>query len=251
MSARLAPLWLTLTACSLAFPMSDFDRGGGDPSGGAPSGGATTGGGGAATGGGGALPETCGDNPPVSEIVDTFDSGVGPSLALFGPCVAVSGGEVVATPEPSGDFCWLHTLGAHRLACDSFSVRVSPALTSQLGAQTFIYLDDIGGAGDLNLILEGGGFQFVPSIDLPNPSFDPTRDLYWRLRGGVPDANGETTIAFDTSEDGVTWTERGAGPSPIPLTNVEVQVGAGVYQAVPNPPGEAHFDCVNAPAPCP
>lgn len=244
---------LSCAACSLVFPPSEYDRGGGAGAGGA-SGASDPGGAGGAggTGGAGGLSPTCGALPPVSEIVDTFDGGLqSPSLALFGACVSASGGEVIAAPSGLDDFCWVSTLGSHRLACDALTVRVGPTLTAELGAQTFIYLHDTGGAGDQNLILEGGGFQFTPPIPLQNSAYDPMRDLYWRLRAGVPDATGATTLAFDTSEDGVTWTERGAGPAAIPLTDVTVDVGAGVYMSVPTPPGEAHIDCFNAPAPCP
>jgi hypothetical protein len=57
-----------------------------------------------------------------------------------------------------------------------------------------------------------------------------------------------TSIAFDTSPDAVDWLERGTGTSPIPLGNVEIQIGAGIYLDVGDV-GRAKFDCVNQSCP--
>jgi hypothetical protein len=240
---RRAVVFATCAACSLVFPASDYEDGG--PGAGAGAGGAGGGGTGGTAGMAG-MPN-CGDNSPISNIVETFDGNAAFDIVPFQSCVDVAEDALVATPSGATEFCWARTVPSSRLACSSFSLRVDETLAPVLGAQTFLYLRDRDGDQSVELLLEGGGFQLT---DTPfgDSSYDPDRDRYWRLRGGVPDERGVTTLAFDTSPDGVEWTERAAGPSPFSLDNVEIQVGAGIYLEV-GEVGRAKFDCVNQTCP--
>src|SRR5688572_28677386 len=92
-------------ACSLVFPVEDYDQG---------SGGGAEGGGGA-----GGAPGTCEgpfDNPPLSDVINDFNGGIGADMALLN-CAAIVDGEVSIT-DVNGDYCWFYTVGARRLRCD-------------------------------------------------------------------------------------------------------------------------------------
>jgi hypothetical protein len=246
---RLAPIVAFSVGCSVVFPASEYEDGvlaGG--------GAGTTGGGGAggagAVGGeggsGGAAP-SCGPNAPISNIVESFDGGMAFDIVPFQACADLVEDALVVTPAGQGEFCWARTIAASRLACSSFSIRVDESLSPTLGAQTFLYLTDRDGGGSAELLLEGGGFQ-LSGVSFGDASYVPDRDRYWRVRAGVPDDAGVTPLAFDTSPDALDWLERGTGTSPIPLGNVEIQIGAGIYLEVGDV-GRAKFDCVNQSCP--
>jgi hypothetical protein len=234
--------------CSLVCPASDYEDGGaaaGAGAGGFAGAGGLGGAGG--EGGVGGTPSTCGDNAPISDIVESFDGDMAFDIVPFQACADLAEDALVVTPAGQGEFCWARTIAASRLACSSFSIRVDETLSPQLGAQTFLYLSDRDGGGSAELLLEGGGFQ-LSGVRFGDASYVPDRDRYWRVRAGVPDAAGVTSIAFDTSPDAVDWLERGTGTSPIPLGNVEIQIGAGIYLDVGDV-GRAKFDCVNQSCP--
>lgn len=260
---RALPLLCLATGCSFAFPLSDYDEGSTDGAGGAGggggvitggtggnSGGESTGGiggggqGGAGPGGGGAG-GGCGgtfNNSGTSAVTFDFDSSLPSSLVPNGSCISYDAGEVVFSPMGVTSFCWLQLAGSRHLTCDTFTVRISESGSQQLGMQRFFYVREVGGPGEMNLIQEGGGFN-LDGIG-PGGPYDPTFDLWWRLRAD------ETTVYFETSNDGVTWNERVSGPPPFSLDEVTIAFGAGVYQDIPNP-GEARYDCLNLAGSCP
>lgn len=249
MKRALATLWLT-AGCSLAFPLSEYEEGGTSPASGgsggagtAAAGGGGVAGGGAAAGGDGGAGAECGtfSNSGTSDVTFDFEEPIPPVLVPSGGCISYDAGEVVFSPAAVGDYCWLELAGSRHLACDTFAVRVSDPGSQELGMQRFIYIRQIGGEGALNLLQEVGGFNLEGIGEAP---YDPSRDFWWRLRAT------DTMLYFDTSEDGVRWTERIAGVPPFPLDEVSIQFGAGMWGFVENP-GQARFDCVNLPGACP
>ncbi len=69
-------------------------------------------------------------------------------------------------------------------------------------------------------------------------SYSATQHRYWQFR----EAAGR--LLFETSADGVTFTVRRDVAAPFDLTLVQVELGAGTYQAEASP-GFAEFDDVN------
>jgi hypothetical protein len=182
--------------------------------------------------------------------VATFDAAYSP-LAPQGTCVSLDAGTALFAPTATPtDFCWVSVQGPHRLTCSSLTFRVLEATNGVLGAQTFVYLHDAPTGDEVYLLLEGGGFRLsrsdgtdpVPFIG--SDVYSPDNDLWWRLRADL------TTIYFETSKDGASWTLRASGEPPIPMDALLVDIGAGIYEALQSPPGQARIDCVNSGPPC-
>jgi hypothetical protein len=180
-----------------------------------------------------------------STFADTFSSGQLTDLwTPAGPCVDQVGGELVSTPPASGLYChaWAH--GSYHLTCDSVTVRVPEVTNSTLGVQTFIYVHQPSASGQLQLLLEGGGFQIGNGTFYADAGpYDPVNDVWWRLR----ERDGE--LFFETSPDGQTWSIRVQAADPMPFDDVEIAIGAGTWQFVASP-GRARFHCYNVPPPC-
>jgi hypothetical protein len=70
-------------------------------------------------------------------------------------------------------------------------------------------------------------------------SYDPAQHHYWRIREGA----GWTF--WELSPDAQSWTELASEPTVIPLSAVNVGLGAGTYLVEPSPPGMARFDNLN------
>lgn len=256
MKLETAAFGLLLGGCSLVYDLGEYGEG----TGAGPTTGMTAGPGSAAsstaatgtsTGGGGMLDCGMSPVPPANEVVETFDADFG-SMVVSGTCVSNQAGEAVFEPGPPVDYCWLAYPGPRRLACGAFSVRVNEVTTSTFGAQTYFYMDDLDTGMRMHLLLESSGFQLTladGSMGVPfvggNNSYNPFTDVYWRIRGDDQD-----NIAFDTSEDGTSWTNRAFGPSPIGLESVQIAIGAGSHKGLgAADAGRARVDCLNT-APC-
>ncbi|NUP13040.1 MAG: hypothetical protein HOW73_43930 [Polyangiaceae bacterium] len=219
-AALLASLCATVvlaSSCSLVFPVDDYEDGG----------------------------PSCGgsyEHPPLSDISATFDDGVGEEIALLNCAQIVDG--AVSVEDFNGDYCWFYTVSAHRLTCDSITVRLVQSGSQETGSQRFIYVREVDGDGALDLLQEGGGFG-LGSIELSDSTFTFPEDAWWRLS-----ATEDDVITFSTSADGVEWRERGSGPAPFSLENVYVAIGGGNWNGLADP-GENRFDCFNVAPPCP
>ena len=183
-------------------------------------------------------------NPGTSTFIDDFS--VEPFTDRWFPvasCIAQTGGEIVASPPPSGDYCHAWTLGDYHLTCDSVTVRVAEVTTPVPRVQTLLYVYAITADTQLHALLEGGTF-FVIHDEL-TATYDPTIDLWWRLR------EHDGLVLFEMSPDGLAWTERARTPTPVSLDHVQIAIGAGTYgdATVPDP-GTARFRCFNVPPPC-
>ncbi|MBW2524881.1 MAG: hypothetical protein JRI23_11925 [Deltaproteobacteria bacterium] len=88
-------------------------------------------------------------------------------------------------------------------------------------------------AGQLFAIFAGG-----VEVSRGEGDFSLEYDRWWRIReqGG--------TVYFETSRNGVDWSQGHEGPSPSFIDDVEVYFWGGTIEAHPNP-GEVGFDNVN------
>jgi len=239
---KFAAALILLTGCSLAFPLGEYDSGSGlaPTTGGA--GGVGAGGvGGHAAGGGGGSPPNCegGPNPPLSDIVSDFDSGVGDNLQLLN-CAEIVDGEVHTDPALTSEYCWVFTTGVRRLACDAVTVRILEA-GEQQGVHRFIYIRQNDGDGALNVLQEVGGFG--GDLTFTDTSFLLSQDGWWRVSAD------ETTITFSTSADGATWNTKATATPSFPLDNISIAVGSGMWQNGATPSFD-RFDCFNVGPPC-
>jgi len=189
--------------------------------------------------------------PPISSLTDEFSDGVfGPNWTNGSTCMAEVGGEMVANVvanDTMGRYCILGTLAHYRLSCDAFFVHLPEVTTATFGAQTGLYVTDWANGHGINFLLDNGGFavgidQDPETIVISN-GYSATADAWWRVRGEAGH------LYFDTSPDGVAWSERLDEPYPYSLGDVGVTLGAGTYAPVANP-GVARFRCFNSPPPC-
>ncbi len=263
--ARSALAAVTCAGCSLAFPLDAYDQGDGAAGGGAagPTGGSPTSTGGAGGGdqggsaAGGAAPCGSGLYPPASTLIDTFDEGAEPNF--FG-CGDQIGGELrFDTPATGQEYCPSDTSIPYCFSASSITVKVPEAVTAPIpGMQTWVVLRAADDSGEIRLLVEGNGFGLsgtandVPfDIDLGASSYDPFAAAWWRLFG----ENGE--IGLSTSPDGVEWTERGRGPSPLTLDGLFIGFHTNRYvnrffpESADLPAETARFDCLNVTTGCP
>lgn len=71
-------------------------------------------------------------------------------------------------------------------------------------------------------------------------TYNSTNHLWWRIR----ESGGN--ILWDTSADGLTWTNQKSLAPGFAITALEIEVGAGCYQ-VETSPGSFYFDDFNIP----
>ena len=184
--------------------------------------------------------------PGTSSFADDFSTGAfTDKWDPISGCVDQIGGELVAAPPAAAlQYCHAWTRAHGHLACDSVTVRVPEVTSMDDGAQTLIYVL-AEGHPYMTLLLELGKFHLrtdtTPDVQLG--TYDPARDVWWQLRENAG------TVFFDTSPDGVGWTNHGSAADPIPLDDVTVAIGAGTWRDVAAP-GRARFHCYNIPPPC-
>jgi hypothetical protein len=179
---------------------------------------------------------------PASSFVDDFSSGVlTDRWTPVDPCITETGGELVATPPSSPQFCHAYTIGDYHLTCDAVTVHVPETTTPVLRVQTVMYVYNVAINQAADVILEGGGIQFVDQ----NHAFayDTVADAWWR----VGETDGE--MYMDTSPDGASWTRQSTIATPFSLDDIQIALGAGTYEPVATP-GRARFHCYNVGAPC-
>jgi hypothetical protein len=186
--------------------------------------------------------------PAASSFADDFSTGaLTDQWSPIASCIVQTGGEVVATPASSGGYCHAWTNAYFHLTCDAITMKVPEITSSEVGAQTYVYVGDEAGAPTLYwyVVVEGGGFSLhrdpQPAIDAG--AYDSVQDQWWRLRetGG--------SIFFETAPDGLSWVTRASAPDPMSLDKVNIAIGAGVRMPV-TAAGRARFHSYNTPPPC-
>jgi hypothetical protein len=145
------------------------------------------------------------------------------------------------------------TDAVYRLTCDSVTVKVPQTTRLTAGVQTVIYIESATADERIMLVREGEGFllgsvsEGVDGHEGRFDSYDPVRDLWWRLREGP--GEGGRRIFLETSANGIDWVLRTHIPRPFSVDRVYVLLGAGAWLDTTSP-GSAAFDCYNIAPPC-
>jgi len=123
------------------------------------------------------------------------------------------------------------------------------------GAQVVVNVAQVAGGGSANTQLyleidannyygfvhEAGTLYFKKRVASVNSStnvaYNATTHAWWRIRHRTSDDH----ILWDTSTDGVTWTNRRDIARDLTVTSMKVELCAGTYESVGSP-GVAHFD---------
>ena len=170
------------------------------------------------------------------------------SYANAGGSVAQSGGDLVVTlqaSQPVGysgyDSSWTYDLRNSRVF-----VEVPQTTSVATHAQTDIQI--LGDNNEAFTILEEAGSleaqKFVGAAQtmLGSTTYSPSQHRWWQIR----EAAG--TLYFETSPDGVTYTQFATAPTPSWAFAVDVTLEAGAYQTETNP-GSARFGQINGGTP--
>ena len=187
-------------------------------------------------------------SPAASSLTDDFSTGMLTDVwAPIAPCIQQTGGELVAAPDGTGQYCHAWTNASYHLTCDSIVFKVPEVTVQMNGVQTFVYIAQAGtGTFNVALLLEAD-FVFassaIPAGEIHMGGYDAAQDQWWKL-----DEHGGT-LSFWTSADAQSWNFRGSTPDPISLDDVQIALGAGTWEVVATP-GEARFHCYNLPPPC-
>jgi hypothetical protein len=186
---------------------------------------------------------------PASTLTDDFGDGMigrAWSRSYEGACTYTEvGGELVLTPAPNTvDYCAYVSSSSYDLTGSSVTIAVPVMLNTLTSADAFIRLetdDD----GWLEIGQSDGDLEFRKGVQgmetgLASLLFKPSEHKWWRFReqGGM--------TYWEYSADGLMWKVGAQEPNSIDLTAVDIVIGAGTYEFVPNP-GEVHYDNVNLP----
>lgn len=193
-----------------------------------------------------AMPGFC----PASSVRDDFDDGVVArsynNWSSMGPC---TGREVDGAFElsfsGSGDaWCGVETRQLVDLRDDAISIEV-PTAPGFSTAEAFF--EALTPAGDKVQMGRGPGGLFT-EIRQGNRQpawqeipYDPVFHRFWRLR----ESGGQTY--WDTSADGVTWTNRFSAATAIDVSAVIIDAAAGHWNPGPRTPFVVRYDRLNAP----
>ncbi|MBW2527532.1 MAG: hypothetical protein JRI23_25345, partial [Deltaproteobacteria bacterium] len=185
---------------------------------------------------------------PTSTLVDDFDDGLRTrdwwnSYEGGGCDFDETGGEIVFTLSGSAIIDCAYLSGsAFDLTESSVSVETGSMPTSEPNAYTFFSVQ-VDSDNAVEFVVDGdqlitraevaGNWQHAQSV-----LFSTTDHRFLRIReqGG--------TVYWETSADGASWTPRNQAPTPIPLTKLQIVLGAGKSATGPVN-GTAAFDNLN------
>jgi hypothetical protein len=187
------------------------------------------------------LVDSFGDNAINSARWNTFGAPTPDRLR------EVNGRVEIRLPNAAGaSYSGFSSVSRYDLTDSEFSIELVRAARQADGIETYMDLV-LDGNNQLHLGVENGILYSIEQIAGTNAvrrkvPYDPAAHRWLRIReqGG--------TIFWEASPDAEHWTvlaERGA---PFAVTALELEFGAGAYQAVASP-GMAIFDNVNAPQP--
>lgn len=133
----------------------------------------------------------------------------------------------------------LRTVSTYNLTGAKVSVKV-PQLAAGGNANTQLYLE-IDANNYYGFVTEAGVLYFkkrVASVNSStNVSYSGATHLYWRLWHDPSNDH----IKWDTSTDGVSWTNRRDIARDLTVTAMKVELCAGTYESTATP-GTAYFD---------
>ncbi len=183
-----------------------------------------------------------------STLTDDFVTQLAPlwsSWADGGNTIAETGGAVVITTDGvGGNYCGLETNHLYDLRDDAIYVDAStvPMTTGFVTwAQAMVPGD---GETRLEFNVEANQLQMLQKIastnvDSKSITYDPAAHRFWRFRVAG------TTVYFETSPDGATWTAQLQATAKIDLSALHFVFGAGEYKTLSTT--TAKFGSVNLP----
>ena len=192
-------------------------------------------------------------NALASAFQDNFDDNAqdahwGSSYATGTANRAETGGQAVFTPPAAtagSNYAGYYASLPVRLTGDSVYVRV-PQVAAGANSQTYFKLN-IDANNNLEIVVQDASPTIYFRRDVGgtitstfSEAYNATNHAWWRFR-----ESGGTTF-WDTSPDGLTWTNKASLANPIAVTDLYVEFGAGTFAAQASP-GSAHFDNFNTP----
>lgn len=191
--------------------------------------------------------------PQIQSFTDDFnDDSIDPARWTLQPTSGITitetGGKFRFTQAAnvrSGSYAFARSVGLYdltgsQLIVEVFSTATGPArtellLTTNLDADRLqiLVLDD---QLAVRKIVGGNEFNF------PVAPYDPVAHRWWRIRHEA----GSGLVFWETSPDAASWTVHRTEPPPIPITSLQVALGAGVSDWL-SPSAESVFDNVNVP----
>lgn len=182
-------------------------------------------------------PEDAGCAPMLA---DGFDDGVrDPAWVEWyenpPTTLAEVGGQLVITPAAgfAGSAHSGYQLGPRDLTGRIVQVRVDEVPNASTAAQALFHLLTPDEA--YSFLVESGQLRVGTRSTVNATRFDATGHRFWRF-----DASGGR-LAFHTSPDGVTWSERTSVAAPD-LTAARVGLSGGTWREETMPPGTVRFD---------
>jgi hypothetical protein len=131
----------------------------------------------------------------------------------------------------------------HDLRGAAVSVEVARMVNVASGARMLFQLQAAGSEDEAGFEQQTGRLRFYTRVagveDGSSIAFDPDEQRFWRLREQAG------LLFFETSPDGVEWSERRKLRRPFDLSLVRVELGAAVDAPGEAAPGVAEFDDVN------
>jgi hypothetical protein len=188
----------------------------------------------------------------TGELLDNFndnsiDTGNWPNNFTYGDASATyaeTGGEAKITFPTAGTGSGAGFQSALLDATNSFAyVKVTEVGSVSTNAKTMLVLE-LDSNNSVQIVQRNGSlhfYKYVAGIETDVVSaitYNSSTHAWWRIR-----ENSGTTY-WDTSSDGVTWTNMASTANPIAMTSVKIGLYGTTYQAETSP-GIARFDNVN------
>jgi hypothetical protein len=174
-----------------------------------------------------------------SSVVDNFDNNMVASFWIATGASEVGGQAVVALPSPapagaSGEF---QTRARTDLRNSYVFIAVIQTTNTSSQAETFLRVSD--GSNMLAVVQKNGMLSFRDgATSLATITYDNVMHRWWRIH------QQGSSILFETSLDGSSWTMRATEATPPWIDSVTIEFGADTVSAEPSP-GTAHFDNLN------
>jgi hypothetical protein len=195
--------------------------------------------------------DATGPSCPVSSIRDDFEDGIQDdiwqsSYADDGASLSEVGGEVIlALADNNIAWAAYMTGGAYDLRDGHISVGVTGMVDTSTTALAYLTLQVANDPAHQFGIYQTAGEVFcdidTPADEAPygHRPYSASAQRYWRLR-----AAGDQLFC-EVSADGDHWSSLGGGhTAPFPVEHVQLVLGAGTWEAVPQP-GSVRFDEFN------
>lgn len=181
--------------------------------------------------------------PPASALVDDFGTRVlADQWDVSGACASAAMRTLVTTLAGGDATCAATTRPRLHLTCDHVAFKLEEPAAAKAGVVTLVSVGSA--AGPLEVRLENARLRLgVPGAYADLGASEPMTDRWWRL------SEREGKVTLETSGDGAAWRRRGAIPTPFPLDDVQVTLGAR-NEVGDATPGRARFRCFNLPPPC-